>query len=51
MDLLRREYVHKLERLLWEGEITEEEAEEMMREWEEGYALACEEAWEAANDR
>lgn len=34
---LRSRYAHDLEALLDEGEITEDEAQEMMDDWEAGY--------------
>ena len=53
-NILRSRYAHELEVMLDDGEITPEEADDMMEDWEEGYGdymydrmrdMELEEAW------
>ena len=55
-SMLRSRYAHELEVMLDDGEITEEEAQDMMEDWEWGYGdamydcmkdLEVEQAWDA----
>ena len=43
--LLRSRYAHDLEELLDNGEITQEEAEQMMAEWEGEYENQAYDCW------
>ena len=44
-NMMRSRYAHELEVMLDDGEITEEEAQDMMEDWEAGYSDAMYDCW------
>lgn len=51
MSLQREREIDRLNDMLEEGEISEDEFFQMIEEWDEGYAAAQEALWEMRNDR
>lgn len=55
MDMTKKwcmdEMIRELDKLYDNGEIDDEEFEERMREWEDGYDRSQEELWELRTDR
>lgn len=51
MNWLRMREIDRLNGLLEDGEISEDEFFQMLEEWDEGYAAEQESYWEMENDR